>query len=58
MVVVPTSHEVTLTYGSSGAQRVGELITLAALVAAVAVAVAGRRARRRRRSTAGAAPGA
>jgi hypothetical protein len=58
MVVVPTSHEVILTYASSGPQRAGELVTLAALVAAVAVAVAGRRARRRRRSAAGAAPGA
>ena len=31
MVVVPTSHDVTLTYGSSGADNAGELITLAAV---------------------------
>ncbi len=52
MVVVPTSHDVTLTYGTSGPQRAGELITLVALAAAAAVAISGRRARRRRRTSA------
>ena len=36
MVVVPTSHDVTLDYGSTGADKAGELITLAA-VAGLAV---------------------
>ena len=31
MVVVPTSHDVTLHYGSTGADKAGELITLAAV---------------------------
>jgi hypothetical protein len=48
MVVVPTSHEVTLTYGSTGADKVGELVTLAAVVAIVALFIGGWRARRRR----------
>ncbi len=48
MVVVPTSHQVTLTYGSTGSNKVGELMTLAAVVAIVALFITGRRARRRR----------
>jgi hypothetical protein len=48
MVVVPTSHDVTLTYGSSPSDRAGQVISLVSLVAAVAVAVAERRRRRRR----------
>jgi hypothetical protein len=48
MVVVPTSHDVTLTYGSSPSDRLGQAISLVSLVAAVAVAVAERRRRRRR----------
>ncbi len=55
MVVVPTSHDVSLTYGSSASDNAGALISLAALVAAVGLAVAGRRARRRE-WVAGAAP--
>ncbi len=47
MVVVPTSHDVTLTYASSSSDKAGELISLAALVAAVGLAVAGWRSRRR-----------
>ena len=50
MVVVPTSHEVTLHYASSAADRAGELISLAALVAVIALAVTGRRAKRARRA--------
>jgi hypothetical protein len=50
MVVVPTSHDVTLRYASSGADKLGELLSLLALVAAVALAVAGRRAKRADRS--------
>ena len=49
MVVVPTSHDVELTYGTSNADRLGWLITLAAVVAAVGVAVLDRRRRRRTR---------
>ena len=37
MVVVPTSHEVTLTYGASGADRLGDVLTLIGLVAVVAL---------------------
>jgi hypothetical protein len=47
MVVVPTSHDVTLNYSSSSSDKVGELISLVALIAAIALAVGGRRARRR-----------
>jgi hypothetical protein len=50
MVVVPTSHDVTLHYGSSGADKAGELISLAALAGIVAIWVADRRARRARRT--------
>jgi hypothetical protein len=50
MVVVPTSHDVTLTYASTGVDRIGELISLVAVVAAIGLAVAGRRSRRARRS--------
>jgi 6-pyruvoyl-tetrahydropterin synthase related domain len=48
MVVVPTSHDVTLHYASSGADRLGELITLLAVVAVVALVVVDRRTRRAR----------
>jgi hypothetical protein len=54
MAVVPTSHDVTLHYGSSGADRAGELISLLAVAAAAALAIADRRARRARRATAAA----
>ena len=50
LVVVPTSHDVTLHYGSSGADKAGELISLAALAAIVAIWVGDRRARRARRA--------
>ena len=50
MVVVPTSHDVTLTYGSSPSDEIGQAISLVALLVAVAVAVAERRRRRARRS--------
>ena len=46
MVVVPTGHEVTLHYGRSAADNVGQLISLAAVVAEVVLAVIGRRAKR------------
>ena len=52
MVVVPTSHDVTLDYASTGADKVGEAITLAALAGLVAVTVVGWRSRRRSRSAA------
>ena len=52
MVVVPTSHDVTLRYGTTSVDRLGQLATLAAAVAAIWLAVAGWRARRRGRSPA------
>ena len=48
MVVVPTSHDVTLTYGSSPSDEIGQVVSLVSLAAAVAVAVAERRRRRTR----------
>jgi hypothetical protein len=33
MVVVPTSHDVTLSYGASGADKLGTVLTLFGLVA-------------------------
>jgi hypothetical protein len=48
MVVVPTSHDVTLHYGSSPADEIGQAISLLSVVAAVVLAVAGRRSRRSR----------
>jgi hypothetical protein len=48
MVVVPTSHDVTLNYSSSTSDKLGELISLAALVGLVALVVAARRRRRAR----------
>ena len=57
MVVVPTSHDVTLTYGASPADRVGQVVTLASVAAAVTLAVFDRRRRRAcRRRAAGEAP--
>ena len=50
MVVVPTSHDVTLTYGSVPADYVGQLITLVSLVIVVALGVVGWRAGRGRRA--------
>ncbi len=49
MVVVPTSHDVTLTYGSTTNDRVGKVITLFSLVAVVVLVIMGRRSRSRRR---------
>jgi hypothetical protein len=50
MVVVPTGNDVTLTYGRSSADDLGQLLTLLAVAAAVALAVVDRRARRARRA--------
>ncbi|MGA2836320.1 MAG: hypothetical protein ABSF84_06970 [Acidimicrobiales bacterium] len=50
MVVVPTSHDVSLSYGRSPADDVGQLITVLSLVAVVALVVVDRRSRRARRS--------
>ncbi|HEX3839760.1 MAG TPA: hypothetical protein VHU85_03105 [Acidimicrobiales bacterium] len=47
MVVVPTSHDVTLHYGTTGVDDAAWLITAAAGVAALALAVVGWRVRRR-----------
>ena len=46
MVVVPTSHDVSLTYGRSPADTLGQLITLGAVAAVVVLVVVGRRNRR------------
>jgi hypothetical protein len=50
MVVVPTSHDVTLQYANTASDNVAELISLAALAAVVALFIAGRRAKRSRRA--------
>jgi hypothetical protein len=52
MVVVPTSHDVTLHYGTTSVDRLGQLATLVAAAAAIWLAVVGWRARRRARSPA------
>jgi hypothetical protein len=49
MVVVPTSRDVTLTYGTSASNQVGDAISLVALAVAVGLVIGGRRARRRAR---------
>jgi hypothetical protein len=54
MVVVPTSHDVTLRYGSSPADEIGRAISLLSVVAAVALAVVGRRSKRTRSTALGA----
>jgi hypothetical protein len=46
MVVVPTSDQVTLTYGSTTGDRAADLITLAAVLAVFVLVVVGWRARR------------
>ena len=48
MVVVPTSHEVTLHYGSSPGDEIGQAISVLSLVAVVVLAVLGRRSKRAR----------
>jgi len=50
MVVVPTSHDVTLTYGRSSADNLGQLLTLLAVAAVIVLVVVDRRARRSRRA--------
>lgn len=52
MVVVPTSHQVTLDYRPTASDRIGQLITLVSVVVALALALGERRARRRTRSAA------
>ena len=52
MVVVPTSHDVTLHYASSPSDEIGQAVSLVSLAAAVALAVTERRRRRARRSAA------
>jgi hypothetical protein len=47
MVVVPTSHEVTLHYGTTNAELTGWLLTLGAAIAAVGMTIVGRKAKRR-----------
>ena len=50
MVVVPTSNDVTLTYGNVPADWVGQALTVVSLVAVVVLGVLGRRAGRARRA--------
>jgi hypothetical protein len=47
MVVVPTSHEVTLHYGTTNTERAGWLLTIGAAMAAVGMTIVGRKAKRR-----------
>ncbi len=54
MVVVPTSKEVTLTFGSTGAEWVGRALTLAGIVGVGLLAWWPVHQRRRRRAAAGA----
>jgi hypothetical protein len=49
MVVVPTSHRVTLSYGSSPALTLGDVLTELTVAAGLAVGVVGLRRRRRAR---------
>jgi len=56
MVVVPTSHQVTLRYGTTEVDRIGQGITVAAAAAAVALALV-ERGRRRRLAAAASRPG-
>ena len=51
MVVVPTSHDVSLVYANTTADNAGALISLLSLVAVAALAGVGWRARRRKRVT-------
>jgi hypothetical protein len=50
MVVVPTSHDVTLTYGSVPADYVGQIVTVVSLVAVIVLGLLGWRAGRSRRA--------
>ncbi len=50
MVVIPTSHDVTLVYGTSRAGRVGALVSEVTIGVGLAVAVAAWRRRRRSRT--------
>jgi hypothetical protein len=50
MVVVPTSDDVTLVYGTTGADRAGDALTLAAAAAAAVLTMVAWRSRRSRRS--------
>jgi hypothetical protein len=45
MVVVPTTHDVTLTYGASPAQRLGEVLTVAGVAVLVVLYLRRRRSR-------------
>jgi len=56
-VVVPTSHDVTLHYGSSPADEIGQAISVLSLVAAGALAVMGRRSKRSRSAAVASAGG-
>jgi hypothetical protein len=52
MVVVPTSNDVTLDYGRSPADNLGQLVTLVSVAAVVALAVVDRRRRKAARGAA------
>ena len=57
MVVVPTSHDVTLHYGTTTVDRAGWLLTAGAALAALVLSVVGWRVRRRMRHPGGSHPG-
>ncbi len=50
MVVVPTSHDVSLTYGTTSADNLGQVATVLGLVAVVALGLVPWRRRRQARS--------
>jgi hypothetical protein len=50
MVVVPTSHQVVLSYGSTNADRAGQVLTAVAVVAAVGLALLAWRSKRQGRA--------
>jgi hypothetical protein len=57
MVVVPTSHEVVLDYGTTNVNRAGWAMTLVGVLASLAVLGSGWRARRRGTARRGVSPG-
>ncbi len=51
MVVVPTGHDVSLTYGSTPSDTAGKALSLMAVAGAIVVAVVERRSRRRKQNS-------
>ena len=53
MVVVPTSHQVVLSYGATNADRAGQVVTAVAVAVAVGLAALAWRTKRRARARLG-----